>query len=104
VKFVSLAPAAIGFIGEVSPIAKTIAKSAITSTQLSVAFNFGGKTISKIAMPSGTALAPDQYTSSANAIVFSQSRTTSLKGLSSATTYTITLSDNATYALSFTIN
>jgi hypothetical protein len=104
VKFVTLTPPAVGFIGEANPTVKTIAKSAIMDNQLSVAFNFGGKTITKITMPSGTALGSDQYSSGANAIVFSQSRTTALKGLSTATTYTITLSDTSTYALSFTIS
>jgi hypothetical protein len=93
----------VGFTGGANPTAKTIAKASIVENTLVIPFNFGDETLTKIALPTGTTLAAaGNYAVGANSITFSESRTTIFKGFTSATTYTITLSDSTTYTITIT--
>lgn len=94
-------PAPVGFIGEVDPTVKSINVASISDPQLTIAFNFGDKTLSRINMQSGTQLAADQYTVGSNNITFSTTRTTSIKGISTTMYYTIVLSDTTEYRINF---
>ena len=95
------APPAVGFTGEVNPLVKNIAVASITDTQLVINFNFGDKTLTKIATGSGGTVAAENYTVGADKITFSEARTTIYKEITASTLNTIHLSDGTTYKINF---